>query len=151
MTTRDVAGLSGDAGYPVFAALSCVVNRFGLPGYEALGETLVISEGAGAVASFAPVALSRHGGAALLGKALIRAVYGHGAERLGDALLLALEEYRSTGADPVLLRTYNLLGDPAVSVETAFVEPGILDEPLTQPPPVPDLPADDGQPVGSRQ
>lgn len=151
MTTNDVAGLSGDAGYPVFAALSCVVNRFGLPGYEALGETLVISEGAGAVASFAPVALSRHGGAALLGKALVRAIYGHGAVRLGDALLIALEEYRGTGADPVLLRTYDLLGDPAVSVETAFLEPSLLDEPLTPPPPVPDLPEDDGQPAKIRE
>jgi hypothetical protein len=141
LTNGDVPALGGAQGLPVFAALSCVVNRFELSGYDAFGETLVVAEDAGAVASLAPAALSRHGGAALLGKALMRAIYGHGAVRLGDALLLAMQEYRGTGANPDLLRTYNLLGDPAVTVRSAYLDPGLVEGPLMEPPPTP---VDDG-------
>jgi hypothetical protein len=39
------------------------------------------------------------------------------------------------------LRTYNLLGDPAVTVRSAYLDPGLVEGPLIEPPPTP---VDDG-------
>lgn len=127
LTGDDVPGL-GNAEHPmVLTALTCVVNRFELPGFLTLGEALVLAREGGGVAAWAPTGLSQHGEAELLGRGFydaIRAAAGEG-ERpvLGEAVQSALGAYARAGADPAMLRVYALLGDPALRLHLREVAP----------------------------
>ena len=142
----DVAGLGNTGHYPVLSALTCVVNRYGLPGYDSLGEQLVLSPTTGMSAVFAPSGLSLHDGGKLLNKAFIRAVYGAGKTVLGDAILHAMAEYAEAGQRPYMLGIYNLLGDPAIEMTVPVTDPAMLDQPLYQEPPVIQGPPPSGEP-----
>jgi hypothetical protein len=146
LTDGDVAELGNAGHYPVLAALTCVVNRYGLPGYDSLGEQLVLAPASGMSAVFAPSGLSLHDGGKLLNKAFIRAVYGAGKTVLGDAILHAMAEYAGAGQRPYMLGIYNLLGDPAIEMTVPATDPSLLAEPLYQEPPVYQEPPPDGVP-----
>jgi len=146
LTVGDVAELGNAGHYPVLAALTCVVNRYGLPGYDSLGEQLVLAPASGMSAVFAPSGLSLHDGGKLLNKAFIRAVYGAGKTVLGDAILHAMAEYAGVGQRPYMLGIYNLLGDPAIEMTVPATDPSLLAEPLYQEPPVYQEPPPDGVP-----
>jgi hypothetical protein len=94
------------------------VSRFELTGFQSLGEALVMSPGAGAVALFGPSGVSQNSIAVGFGRELFSILFdpndpSHGLATLGEALDEALA--RNTGvAPPFMLRMYkNLLGDPA--------------------------------------
>lgn len=113
----DVAGLAPTAGTPILTALTCVINRFGVPGYLSLGETLVTRAGAGTVATWAPSGLSDHWNARDLGDLFASRVWTQEASRLGDGVLQSLQDFQSAGGLPQMTKTYTLLGDPAVVVQ----------------------------------
>ncbi len=146
LSGSDVPGLGNTGHYPVLSALTCVVNRYGLPGYDSLGEQLVVSPTTGMSAVFAPSGLSLHDGGKLLNKAFIRAVYGAGKAVLGDAIQYALNEYAAAGQRPYMLSIYNLLGDPAIEMTVPATDPSMLDQPLYEEPPVYPGPPPSGEP-----
>ncbi|GBE08121.1 peptidase family C25 [bacterium BMS3Abin11] len=119
----DIAGLGNAGQYPVLLALTCVLNRFDLAGFDSLGEQLVLSPVAGAVAVLAPSGLSIDSAAQLLNQALMRAIYGHGDAILGDVILRALDEYVDSGQTPYMAAIYNLLGDPYVRLNITQTDP----------------------------
>jgi hypothetical protein len=146
LTNGDVPGLGNAGHYPVLSALTCVVNRYGLPGYDSLGEQLTLAPTSGMSAVFAPSGMSLHDGGKLLNKALVRAIYGAGKTVLGDAILYAMAEYAAAGQRPYMLGIYNLLGDPAIEMTVPATDPSMLDEPLYQEPPVYQAPPPSGVP-----
>jgi hypothetical protein len=146
LTDGDVASLGNAGHYPVLTALTCVVNRYGLPGNDSLGEQLTLASTSGMSAVFAPSGLSLHDGGKLLNKAFIRAVYGAGKTVLGDAILHAMAEYAAAGQRPYMLGIYNLLGDPAIEMNVPATDSSMLADPLYQEPPVYQAPPPNGEP-----
>jgi hypothetical protein len=103
---------------PFVSALSCLINRFEIPGVDlVLGEALVTAPNGGASAVWAPTGTSIDSHAALLGKKLFEAIYVKGINRVGDAVVEAMRSFRSEVAvKPVMLDVYLLLGDPATRI-----------------------------------
>jgi hypothetical protein len=114
LTNGDVPGLTNGERLPVVTAMTCTINRFALPGIPSLGELLVKSAGGGAAAVWGPSGLSTNGEAGLLAERFYHAADA----RLGDRLLRAIAEFRTLGGNPDLPRIYDLLGDPALRLQT---------------------------------
>lgn len=127
LTKADVPGLPNAGKLFVLQAISCHVGLHGLPGFDALGEDLVIDPAAGAVAVVAPAWLSEHDEAKRLGDRLLRQVFQQRQPRLGDALLEAMASAGDGGVPADLLGAYQLLGDPTLEIR-------IEDEPGPVPP-----------------
>lgn len=114
LTKTDVPGLDNPGRLFVLQTVSCHVGLHGLPGFDSLGEDLVIDPAAGAVAVVAPAWLSEHDEAKILADRLLRQVFQLRRERLGDALLHAEASAAASGVPASLLEAYQLLGDPAL-------------------------------------
>jgi len=109
LTSGDVGTLSNGNRLPVVTALTCVSGRFAFPGYDCIGETLVMKTGGGAIAFWGPSGLSLNSEAKALGEGFIQGAFGRRENLLGDAALNALRRGRSEAS-----KIYNLLGDPAL-------------------------------------
>lgn len=117
LAVGDVAALPATDTPPLMLAMTCTMGRFELPGYEGLAEKLLARPDGGAIAVVSASALSEHGAATAFVDALLTVIdEDAGQSRLGDALLAAQSRLAATGADTAILRTYNLLGDPASSL-----------------------------------
>ena len=118
LTISDVQNLTNANQLPFVSALSCLINRFEVPGVDVvLGEALVIAPNGGASAVWAPTGTSVDSDAALLGKKLFEAIYVKGINRAGDAVVEAMRSFRGEVAvKPVMLDVYTLLGDPATRI-----------------------------------
>jgi len=115
VVTGDVAGLDNGPRFPILTAFTCSVGRFALPGFDTLGEALILQDDGGAIAVLAPSGLSMNEGAVLVGAEVVRALsHGH---TLGDALRRGLRDYVEGGGDEAHLPfIYGILGDPAVEL-----------------------------------
>ena len=80
----------------------------------------------GAIAVWSPTGLSINSKATLLGEEFFRAVFVDGEEKLGDAVLKALDVYTKRTGDTLMTGIYNLLGDPALQLKKEPPIPGIL-------------------------
>jgi hypothetical protein len=114
--TGDVASLSAQPRQPLLLTMNCLNGYFHFPYFDALAESLVKTEGKGAIAAFSPSGLSLNEPAHRFHQALLDALFERAHERLGDAVLAAQERYAGTGAFPELLSIYHLLGDPAMTL-----------------------------------
>jgi hypothetical protein len=114
LASADVPGLGNGDRLPVITAMTCTVNRFGVPGVSSLGELLVRQPNGGAAAVWSPSGLSIHAEATLLAERFYRSVGGIQSPRLGDRVLRALAELQTLGGSRSMLDIYNLLGDPAL-------------------------------------
>jgi len=117
LSNADVDALDSGARSPILAAMTCVVGRFELPGFDSLGERLVLRPDGGSIAVWAPSSLSTTG----RGRALSAEFYGRlfdGDVRLGDAVRAALEAVGGGGDAGQMLTTQTLLGDPALRAVT---------------------------------
>ncbi|MFA6956961.1 MAG: C25 family cysteine peptidase [Thermoanaerobaculia bacterium] len=109
LTSADVASLASDTP-PVLVALSCIINRFEIPNYPALGETLVLAESGGAAATFAPTGLAYHDASTALGDELYHA-FSSDTTRLGDLVRAAAAKHPGDAS-----QLYVLLGDPTLQL-----------------------------------
>jgi uncharacterized repeat protein (TIGR01451 family) len=112
LLTTDVPQL-GNSVTPIVASLTCSAGRFEIPGWDSLGEALVMKEGGGAVAAWTPSGLSYNSQALILNEALVESLYDANTEYLGEAIQTALEAFSEEGQLRFMLSIYNLLGDPA--------------------------------------
>lgn len=119
LTSADVPALTNGERLPVVLAVSCHIGLHGLPNFDSLGEHLVLHEGGGAAAVWAPSWLSKHSQARFFGDRLLRGVFQNGERILGEAVLEALEAGADLGIEAHLLATYQLLGDPALELQLA--------------------------------
>jgi hypothetical protein len=120
LTDDDVPGLTAGGRSPLVTALTCVINRFDVPGIPSLGELLAKSPAGGAVAVWGPTGLSASGEAKLLGERFYHSpgpLDGGTDARLGDRALRATAEFRTLGGDPTLPPLYGIMGDPALRLQ----------------------------------
>jgi len=117
VTSADVASLASDSP-PVVVALSCIINRFEIPNYPALGETLVLAESGGAAATYAPTGLVYHDASTLIGDALYRA-FSSDTTRIGDLVRAAAARHPGEASE-----LYVLLGDPTLRLRMPTPTPG---------------------------
>ena len=100
---------------PVVTVFSCVVGSYNLPGYSGMGETLVKRPNAGAIALWAPSAMEMNDASMKLATAFTRKVFASSSGiALGSQIVAAQKAAAGAGASATLIRTYNLLGDPAL-------------------------------------
>jgi hypothetical protein len=115
----DVARLAPQAQQPFLMTMDCLNGFFHHPRMNSLSEELLKADGKGAVGTLAPSSLSVHWAADVYLEALTRELVSGRHQRLGDALLAAQAAYIEAGARPELLRTYQLLADPALPITHA--------------------------------
>jgi len=119
LRTSDLSSLNNSNRAPVVLAMSCIMGRYGIPGFDCLGEALLVNESGGAAAVWAPVGPTYNAESMRLDERALRTLFGEGKARIGDGIIAALAHYKETGRTPWLPVMYNLLGDPA----TAFGDP----------------------------
>lgn len=126
LTLGDVPALPPAAVSPVLAALTCTINRFGVPGYLSLGEALVTRAQGGASAVWAPSGLSENPLARQLGDGFLRGAFlSQERMRLGDAVQLSLRQFQAVGGTDEMLRVYTLFGDPALALPRPAAPPPV--------------------------
>ena len=116
LTTNDVNSLNNGEKLPITTAMSCVVGRFEIPGYNCLSEAMVLKSDGGAIATWAPTGLCFNADSKILAEYFYSDFLVGGEESLGDVVLKALEAYKNSDRDPNVLYLYNLLGDPVLLV-----------------------------------
>lgn len=114
LTTADSPILDDGPLLPLVVGPTCVINRFEMPGFQSLGEALVLDPDGGAIAVWSSSGLSQHGAALRLGRQFLEdGLSAWGTQRLGDAIRQALAAYLEEEGLVDLLSVYNLIGDPA--------------------------------------
>ncbi|MBP7275915.1 MAG: hypothetical protein KBA51_06910 [Kiritimatiellae bacterium] len=102
---------------PLFVALTCLLNRYEGPKAPCLGERLVLRQQRGALAVFAPCGYSWNSSAAKFARAFYQTHVAGRQSTLGLALLTAWRSVDiQTNEDAESLRSYVLLGDPALKL-----------------------------------
>ncbi|HYG60966.1 MAG TPA: C25 family cysteine peptidase, partial [Thermoanaerobaculia bacterium] len=127
LASADIPAMAAGPRLPVLTAMTCTVNRFGVPGVSSLGEVLVRQPGRGAAAVWSPSGLSIHGEAVLLAERFYQTATDPSsaatATRLGDLVLRSLGDLKTLGGSRSMLDVYNLLGDPALLVQQPVPAP----------------------------
>jgi hypothetical protein len=118
LTTADLPALRNGTNAPLILAMTCILNRFDIPGFDGFGESWVRTN-AGAVAVWAPVCAAYNGDSTVFNAEFFRQLYRPDAARIGDAAVAALKSGAAAGWQPYMLQTYNLLGDPATAFGSA--------------------------------
>jgi hypothetical protein len=116
LLTSDMASLTNSDKLPVVTAFTCMVGQYAIPGYDALAEALVLKDGGGSVAVWAPTGLSENTWAKMLDEEFFRTALVDGEKIIGASMLRAMEAYYSRGGDTSMLDVYTLLGDPALEL-----------------------------------
>lgn len=116
LTSGDVPILEGSGEFPVVAAMTCVAGRFSMPGFDCIGEKLVLAEDGGAAAVWSPTGFSMNSDARILNEEFIKILFQQKEKVLGKAVLRAYKAYGERGCESNLPLIYSLLGDPALNV-----------------------------------
>ena len=117
LRSEDVSFLQNGDKLPVMTAMTCVVGRFSLPGYDTLSEVLLLKNNGGVVAVWAPTGASLNSLAFMLAEEFFKAAFQDQEKILGKILLKAMQNYAALGGKPFMLNIYNLLGDPALEMK----------------------------------
>jgi hypothetical protein len=118
LTTDDVPSLQPAGALPIVTVFTCLAGEYGLPGYDSLGEALIKQAGAGAAAVLAPSAVEDNDASALLARYFMNGMLSvPNRVVLGKVVQASLKAAATAGAPPQMLRTYNLMGDPALRVK----------------------------------
>lgn len=114
LQSSDVVSLVNGTKLPVVTAMTCLAGRFAIPGFDSLGEQLVLHHAGGSIATWAPTGLSLNRLAVILDEEFFHAVFSDKTKILGNAVLKALEGYAFSNNASYILDIYTLLGDPAL-------------------------------------
>lgn len=118
IVSEDVSGMNNGGKLPVLTAMTCIIGLFSFPGYDTLGEEMLLKENGGVIGVFAPSSLSINSEAAVLDRELFNAFFlNRQKQTLGDIILNALRRAKTSGVSGSLLEQYILLGDPALLVK----------------------------------
>lgn len=117
LTTDDVGALPDTMQLPVVLALTCLINRFEMPDFPALGEELVRRPGGGVIAVWGPTGQSFNDQATVLGTRFFADLIANQSKRLGDYVLDSLQVFGGSGGTSEMLDIYTLLGDPALKLK----------------------------------
>jgi len=117
LRTEDVSSLQNGDKLPVLTAMTCVVGRFALPGYDTLSEELLLKNNGGVVAVWAPTGASLNSLAFMLAEEFFKVAFQEQEKIIGKALVRAMANYASIGGQTYMLNIYTLLGDPALEIK----------------------------------
>jgi hypothetical protein len=124
LVTADAEALANGERLPVVTALTCIINRFEVPGFVPLGAALVKNGAGGASAVWAPTGLSMNAEAIVLGARFYSEHSSAPDERVGEIVRRSLEAYAGADRERSLLNVYNLFGDPALLFKPPDPAPG---------------------------
>ena len=115
LSVDDVAKLSNREQLPIIFTVTCLTGLFEHPNTSSLGEALLRAKGGGAVAGLVPSSAALLPDQSVLAQALAASLAAQ--PTLGEAVLEAQTSLAdSTGGLREILLTFNLLGDPALSL-----------------------------------
>jgi len=114
LTNEQARGLKNGERLPVFVMMTCLNGYFQDAAGESLAESLMKSEGGGAVAVWASSGVTAPGGQMVISQELYRLLFSKSENMtLGEAVIRA----KRTGSDPDIRRTWILLGDPTMRLK----------------------------------
>lgn len=116
-TVDDVALLNNETWTPIVFSLDCLDGYWIYPNRASLAETLVRTDGRGAVAAFGPTGLGVASGHDILHRGLYDGLFKEGMATLGAATIYAKMGLFQSGAHYDLIHTFVLFGDPALRVQ----------------------------------
>jgi len=117
-SSADIASLHNRSKLPFFVTMTCLDGYFHHPQADCLAEELLLAEGKGAIACFAPTSESLPSDQDVLAKALFEALFAGDAPTVGEAIMRAKRSLPDNGRGyEDLIETYTLLGDPALRLE----------------------------------
>lgn len=116
LRSADIADLVNAEKQGILTAMTCSLGRFDRVVFDTIGESLLVQDGGGVTAVWAPTGLSFNRDGVDLSSFFTPAALN--GTRLGDAILQALQSYLQTSGDPQehMPYLYTLLGDPATRV-----------------------------------
>lgn len=113
----DVDSLTNSNTLPVMTAMTCVVNRFGVPGFDTFGESVLLANSKGMSAVWGPTGISLNAEAVILDNAFFKSAFVDNNNIIGDVIIDSLAAYKkSPGAKRWIMNIYTLLGDPAMTI-----------------------------------
>jgi len=114
-SSADIANLRNGSKLPFVVTMTCLDGYFHHPQADCLAEELLLAEGKGALAAFAPTSELLPAEQDALVKALFEALFASDAPTLGEAVMRAKRSLPDGGRGyEDLIETYALLGDPAL-------------------------------------
>ena len=114
-SSDDIAALRNESKLPFVVTMTCLDGYFHHPQADCLAERLLLTEGKGAMAVFAPTSESLPSHQDVMVKALFQALFANGAPTLGEAVMRAKRTLPNGGRGyEDLIETYILFGDPAL-------------------------------------
>ena len=114
-SSADIAALRNGSKLPFVVTMTCLDGYFHHPQADCLAEELLLAEGKGALAAFAPTSEALPNEQDALVKALFEALFAGDAPTLGEAVMRAKRSLPDGGRGyEDLIETYTLLGDPAL-------------------------------------
>lgn len=115
LSVEDVAKLSNREQLPIIFTVTCLTGLFEHPNTSSLGEALLRAKNGGAVAGLVPSSAALLPDQSVLAQALAASLAAQ--PTLGEAVLQAQASLAdSTGGLREILLTFNLLGDPALTL-----------------------------------
>jgi hypothetical protein len=114
LTSADARGLVNRDRPTLMTAMTCLAGNSALPGYTAIGESLLRQDGGGVAAFFGPSGMSENDLADHIANGFYSAIFSGGSERIGDAVNSTRRAYKARSLPLYMLSIYNLLGDPAM-------------------------------------
>jgi len=114
-SSADIAELRNGSKLPFVVTMTCLDGYFHHPQVNCLAEELLLAEGKGALAVFAPTSEALPGDQDVLARALFEALFAGDDPTLGEAIMRAKRSLPDGGRGyEDLIETYTLLGDPAL-------------------------------------
>ncbi|MEM7394538.1 MAG: C25 family cysteine peptidase, partial [Verrucomicrobiota bacterium] len=117
LTTDDLPQLQNGGRLPVLAAMSCIVGRFSVPGYDSFGEEFLLDPDGGGMAVWGATGLSFNSMAQQLNREFVRYLFEAEQTVLGDGVKQAMEAYSSRPYFSFMLDIFTILGDPALKLK----------------------------------
>ncbi len=110
----DFSSLTNRTNLGVLTAMTCLINRFEVPGAPGFSEQLLLDAPGGVAAVWSATGLSENASAEVLARALYLARYEHGIATLGEGAQRALLSGSAQRLPRFELDIMTLLGDPAL-------------------------------------
>lgn len=115
LTVKNAADLKNGDRLPILTTYTCLNGFFHHPQATSLAEALLWQQGGGIVGAVVPSGRSLTSQQAPLAQAFYTALFSPNVSTLGEALQRAQETILPDGTTPLeVIRTFNLLGDPAL-------------------------------------
>ncbi len=116
-SSSNIGALNNGEKLPVMSFMACLTGRFEYPGYDSIGELLVLKPAGGAAAVWAATGMSLNEDAKILLETFVKKVYIQDEKTLGHAILDAFETYKTIKGRTFILDIHNLLGEPVLQMK----------------------------------